>query len=241
MNPFEKYIQKFPDYRAQFEDYDCQPETHELLLRFAQSLPVSQFGIIDLAAGRGRDALFLIESGYPVIAQDVNKLMIRNSLIPDHSRLGDATKLPDADASFGGAMLIDSLLYFSPPQRQRMLGEVYRTLVTGGKLLVISEIVYACYGLFHNKKNNWNIYGYQYSGESYDDYARRIGSYLNKDITIENAQFRSEPDEFSQTASNAGFMEIERQIYPEHTSIAQESRWHNGKYPYFLMILKKLN
>jgi ubiquinone/menaquinone biosynthesis C-methylase UbiE len=241
MNFTERYIQKFSDPNAPYEHHDWQPETQALLLRFAHSLPPSPKGIIDLASGRGRDALFLIQSGFPVIAQDVNQSMIRTSLVPHNCRWGDATHLPDSDMSFGGAMLIDSLLYFSPPQRRHMLHEAYRTLVPGGRLLVISEQQDHSYMHVYDKKEKWIVYEPQLSSESQDEFIQRINTLLaTKRVTIQTAQFRCDPDEFSYYAVCAGFTEVERQIYPEHTSISEESRWQKGRYPYFSQIFQKM-
>lgn len=239
MNPFERYIQKFPNPNAPFEQYTWQPHTHKLLVGFAQSIPPSSCSIIDLAAGRGRDASLLIKSGYPVIAQDINPSMIRKSLVPRHCLRGDATCLPYVDDSFGGAMLIDSLLYFSPSQRHMMLKEVFRTLVPDGRLLIISELAENSYSYLYDKKNNWYVYHGQRSNESFDDYVERTGNLINKHTVIFSAQFRCNPGELSSDACSVGFTEIDRQIYPKHESIAQESRWRKGEYPYFSIIFKK--
>jgi len=56
------------------------------LLSWANTLPLSPYGIIDLAAGQGNEAFFLNQFGHTCIANDASELMVAHSFVPEIAR-----------------------------------------------------------------------------------------------------------------------------------------------------------
>lgn len=131
-------------------EFNSKPDTSEVSLtqkiilpwahKLADTIPNNT--ILDLAAGQGIESRTLSEAGFDVISQDVSSEMLAASYYDGPKVIGIAEKLPYRDASFAGILLKDALVFLSPESRDEMLSEAKRVLVTGGKMLVISESTY---------------------------------------------------------------------------------------------------
>jgi tellurite methyltransferase len=107
---------------------------HHLVTRFAPAFP-RQRPIIDIAMGRGLDAVFLARSGLRVVglegsstAIDLARHAARRSGTTIDTILGDARLLPFKDGIAGGVVVF----YFLERQ---ILGDLIRLLTPGGILL----------------------------------------------------------------------------------------------------------
>jgi ubiquinone/menaquinone biosynthesis C-methylase UbiE len=109
--------------------------TRELLLRQLPSPPVV---VLDVGGGTGVHAAWLAGRGYRVHVVDVVSQHVR--AVAEHGLLtaevGDARRLPHADASVDAVLLLGPLYHLaSKAERIRALAEAMRVLRPGGVLL----------------------------------------------------------------------------------------------------------
>jgi SAM-dependent methyltransferase len=125
-----------PDWDKRYREgfYDDAAEVHDLVKRFASSIPRRR-PVIDIAMGQGRDVLFLARAGLRVYglersgeAIDLARKAARTGGVEIHAVLGDALVLPFR-AGTAGAVLV---FYFL---ERRILAELVRLLAPGGIFL----------------------------------------------------------------------------------------------------------
>ena len=105
----------------------------------AEDLPTPSARILDVGLGHGENAEALRARGFAVTGVEINGELVA-AYAPTARRLGielvqaDASKLPFADNTFDGAILIE--VFEHVPDPSRVLREIHRTLAPGGRLWV---------------------------------------------------------------------------------------------------------
>lgn len=115
-----------------------KPFDRELLDRFV--VQVRGHGTVcDLGCGPGHVAAYLAERAVDVLGIDLSPGMVEQArrLQPQlEFRPGDMTALDLADASLAGIAAFYSIIHVPPPEVPAALGEMFRTLRPGGRLLL---------------------------------------------------------------------------------------------------------
>ena len=125
---------RFFDWLSPFYDgLIRRPEAarHQALLNMAKGAL-----LLDLGGGTGRVSQHLAAPGINVVVCDVNRSMLRQTR---HKKglwplQADAARLPFADGSIDGILVVDALHHFMEPKR--IVDEMLRVLNRDGRLLI---------------------------------------------------------------------------------------------------------
>jgi ubiquinone/menaquinone biosynthesis C-methylase UbiE len=99
--------------------------------------------LADLGCGPGHVAAWMAGHGVPCTGIDLSPEMIaigRREYPQVEFRVGDLLSLPAADAEFGSAVALYSLIHLEPAELPAALGEIRRVLRPDGLLLVAFHI-----------------------------------------------------------------------------------------------------
>lgn len=113
--------------------------TAEVILPWVEGIPRKPGKVLDIGGGVGIEARVLTEKGFDVLNLDVSSDSLKASL-HDRNVQARVAQIPFADGSFSGALLKDVFVLLPPAAREQFFSEVKRVLVTGGSLLVVSEL-----------------------------------------------------------------------------------------------------
>jgi SAM-dependent methyltransferase len=129
-------------YSKQPESYATKYATRMLdrPRRFAASLPESS-SILDLGCGPGRDLRIFAECGHRPVGLELNPDFVAMARQVGDVVEGDIRRVSAffEPTTFDGVWAQASLVHLSPEETQRVLTEVYRLLIRGGRF-------YACVG-----------------------------------------------------------------------------------------------
>jgi ubiquinone/menaquinone biosynthesis C-methylase UbiE len=130
------YAERFADELAH------KPLDRELLTRFA-SLVNSDGAVHDLGCGPGQTTAFLCACGVKVLGLDISAEMVREAR-RRHPHIafkqGDMLTLAVPTASVAGVVAFYAIVHFSEAQLRQALGEMYRVLQPGGRLMLAFHI-----------------------------------------------------------------------------------------------------
>ncbi len=119
-----------------------KPLDRELLRRFASE--VGARGLVyDVGCGPGQTTAFLRDCSVSVHGLDLSAELVREArqIRPDiEFQTGDMLALPLADGSVAGVVAFYAIVHFSVPDLRRAIGEMYRVLQTGGRLLLAFHV-----------------------------------------------------------------------------------------------------
>jgi SAM-dependent methyltransferase len=99
--------------------------------------------IADLGCGPGHVAAWLADHGVPAVGIDVSPEMIaigRREYPQVNFRAGDLLSLPAADAEFGAAVALYSVIHLEPAELRAAFGEMHRVLRPDGLLLIAFHV-----------------------------------------------------------------------------------------------------
>lgn len=108
--------------------------------------------VLDLGCGRGEIVRYCLEHGADTVGLDfsVDALELAKTILPSKSSIirADGQSLPFQRASFDLVFALDLVEHLYSDQLERLLSEVYRILVPGGRLIVhtMPNIWYYRYG-----------------------------------------------------------------------------------------------
>jgi ubiquinone/menaquinone biosynthesis C-methylase UbiE len=215
------------------------------LLRWANALPASPSGIIDLAAGQGIEAFFLNQAGFKCFAVDASQLMISHSFVPDMARLGNAFKLAEPNDTYGGVLLKDALIFFSPPQRILLFEEAYRILIPGGRIIIISEEISTFAQVYSPDTGVTSNYWMNSSKPSmftknksnYESWLNAIYSAEANGAIVDSVEWGTDLGDTVLLAENKGFRTVSAIRYNSDDPQLQGSVWTS--HPYFILELQK--
>ncbi|MGB7556315.1 MAG: methyltransferase domain-containing protein [Candidatus Korobacteraceae bacterium] len=120
-----------------FDELARKPFDRDLLAKFADLMPTDA-QVCDLGCGPGHVARYLAGLGLDVLGVDISLSMVTvaRKLNPDlQFEQGDMLRLQFADESFAGIAAFYSLIHIDRPRVPQALGELFRVLTTGGRLL----------------------------------------------------------------------------------------------------------
>ncbi len=120
-----------------FDELARKPFDRELLAKFADLMPKGA-RVCDLGCGPGHVARYLAGLGLDVLGVDISLSMVTvaRKLNPDlQFEQGDMLRLQFADESFAGIAAFYSLIHIDRPRVPQALGELFRVLTKGGRLL----------------------------------------------------------------------------------------------------------
>jgi SAM-dependent methyltransferase len=123
-------------------DLDNKPFDREFLDRFAE-LVKDQGHVVDLGAGPGQVAQYLLERGVDISALDFSSAMVDEAkrLFPGlQAVVGDMLDLPYTNGSLAGVISFYSIIHFSDAQLEQALGEMARVVKTGGYVALAFHI-----------------------------------------------------------------------------------------------------
>lgn len=214
---------KQPSNREPSKGYQLQPELNRRLLDWAGTLPNSPNGIIDFASGRGTEVALLRNAGYSCMGTELSKLAVQQAVIPGSVKLGDITNLQERSNVYGGVILVDGLVWFSPLQRRQLLKEAHRLLVPSGKMFVRNESTPMDHVLISD-------------GETTTDYKRAEGipdhnwrEYVQNQIQaggkVVAVVWKCELDAIIEQATKVGFEVEDIETFSSDSPLAQENRW----------------
>lgn len=115
-------------------ELDDKPFDREFLDRFAERV-AGQGHVVELGAGPGHVAAYLMHRGVDVSALDLSSAMVDEAkrLFPGlQAVVGDMLDLPYADGSLAGVVSFYSIIHFDDPQLETCFGEMARVLEPGG-------------------------------------------------------------------------------------------------------------
>ncbi|MGH9170445.1 MAG: class I SAM-dependent methyltransferase [Acidimicrobiales bacterium] len=124
-------------------ELDYKPFDRALLASLVEQAPPG-LAIADLGCGPGHVAGWLANQGGPqAVGIDLSPKMVAlaAALNPGASfREGDLCALPAADAEFGAAVALYSIIHLAPEELPQAFGEMHRCLAAGGLLLVAFHV-----------------------------------------------------------------------------------------------------
>lgn len=144
----EHYTEKLDYYVGMHEAWRESPfyrHYHHRFLDDIRSLPAGS-PVLELGCGLGHDGLELLRSGYRLVETDISPGQIGHARRMQHGEgfaersfhlLADATRLPFADGSFDGVLMVAMLHHLRDPLKA--LREVHRVLRNGGLLVLGTE------------------------------------------------------------------------------------------------------
>lgn len=103
--------------------------------------------VLDVGCGAGRATFALRASGHAALGVDVTEAMVRSAVhreaggpAPSGFCVMEARALGFRDRTFDAVLMLGSVLAYirHRPERQKALGETYRVLRPGGRLLVVT-------------------------------------------------------------------------------------------------------
>lgn len=114
--------------------------SHEAMLRFSQVQPSDR--VLEVACGPGFVALLFAERAREVVGLDLTEALLEKARRRQQERglqnvqfvAGDAEQLPFPDGSFSIVACHKAFHHFTHPER--VLREIYRVLVPGGRLVL---------------------------------------------------------------------------------------------------------
>ncbi len=121
-----------------FDELARKPFDRDLLTKFAQLIPPGG-KVCDMGCGPGHVARYLAGLGLDVLGVDVSQSMlaVAQKLNPNlQFKQGDILQLQFADESFAGIAAFYSLIHIDRPRVPQVLGELFRVLAKGGRMLV---------------------------------------------------------------------------------------------------------
>ena len=205
-----------------------EPALLALIMEWARRLPLSDLGILDLAAGYGIEALELNKDGFNCIAQEGSEYMVKNSVYDD-IRLGLVEEIDFPKESFGGVLLKDAWVLQSPIQRESMLAGARDVLVGGGSLLVISERCddhIATYLEDYDERNPQEVRKLEYgSFDAWKAAVTKLSSKPREEILITGIAYLSTALDMKLWADKYGFNTTILRKFDKTDELAQENRW----------------
>ena len=207
--------------------------TSELILNWAKSLPKSENGILDLAAGQGIESALLANNGYRVTAYDRSIQMSKNAYFGVH--IADITKLHPKNNSYSGVLIKDALIFIPSPDLPDMFRNLKAGLIRGGSIMIISQTATSRAHLIPHD-SNLPISVPKNDFDSIVAWLKKVRDEVKSGGQIISIEFESNPQEISKTAKAAGFSS-EVSSYSRNSPLARENRWiaTDG----FVAILKK--
>lgn len=121
-----------------FDELARKPFDRDLLAKFAQLIP-PQGKVCDMGCGPGHVARYLAALGVDTLGVDISQSMVTvaRKLNPNlQFQQGDMLHLQFVDESFAGIAAFYSLIHIDRPRVPQALGELFRVLTKGGRLLV---------------------------------------------------------------------------------------------------------
>jgi len=115
-------------------ELDRKPFDREFLDRFAERV-AGQGHVVELGAGPGHVAAYLMDRGVDVSALDLSSAMVDEAkrLFPGlQAVVGDMLDLPYVNGSLGGVIAFYSIIHFSDEQLGQAFSEMARVLKVGG-------------------------------------------------------------------------------------------------------------
>lgn len=196
-------------------------KTEQLILSWANGLPTSPKGILDLAAGQGIESQLLSSGGHRVEAYDISSDMVKGGSFKVNQK--DITKLRLKRNSYSGALIKDSWVFISPDERLKVLSMLRNALVTSGSLLVITQTSSGRANLVpHDSSYPLSIPQGDFS--SIEEWARKIKQEKSLGGKVFSIEFETNQTEFFGLASRTGFR-CRLTPYDSHSVLAQENRW----------------
>jgi ubiquinone/menaquinone biosynthesis C-methylase UbiE len=125
-----------------FDELARKPFDRELLAKFAQLVPPHS-RVCDMGCGPGHVARHLAGLGLDVLGMDISQSMVAvaRKLNPDlQFEPGDMLCLQFADETFAGIAAFYSLIHIDRLQVPQALGELFRVLTKGGRLLAAFHV-----------------------------------------------------------------------------------------------------
>jgi ubiquinone/menaquinone biosynthesis C-methylase UbiE len=120
-----------------FDELARKPFDRDLLSRFAQRMPPGA-KVCDIGCGPGHVARHLAKLGVDVMGVDISQAMVAIARKLNPTLLfeqGDMLGLQFANDSFAGITAFYSLIHIARPHVPQALGELFRVLTHGGRLL----------------------------------------------------------------------------------------------------------
>ena len=130
--PFDRAVDYYDRTRA------LTPATEAAMVEVLMAELAGRGTVLEIGVGTGRIAVPLREAGVDAVGVDISMPMVQRLLAKTDGRfpvaLGDATRLPFRDGSFGGAIAVHVLHLI--PEWERAVRELVRVLPPGGVILV---------------------------------------------------------------------------------------------------------
>lgn len=123
-------------------ELDNKPFDREFLDRFAERVK-DQGHVVELGAGPGHVAAYLMDRGVDVSALDLSSAMVDEAkrLFPGlQVVVGDMLDLPYVNGSLGGVIAFYSIIHFSDEQLEQSFSEIARVLKVGGYVALAFHI-----------------------------------------------------------------------------------------------------
>jgi hypothetical protein len=209
-------------------NYRSEPITRQIIFNWASQLPSSPLGIIDLAAGFGREVKQLKSKDFTCIGQDTSQFMVNHAIC--EIQKGDAEKLdhfpPD---SFSGALLKDTLYVLSSLQKSQMLLNLQNVLVNQGSLLILSEInpeYIILYNPILYKPSGIHLFrDGSFKCSTIEKFITRYQQLKQENSYIRQLTYKNTPFSTQRIARRHGFDFELIQQFSEEDALAKENRW----------------
>lgn len=196
-------------------------KTTRLIIGWADSLPESAKGVLDLAAGQGIESALLTSKGYRVTSYDASPDMVNRSYFG--VKLANITSLRFSRNSYSGALIKDAWVLIPPTDRSRILTNVAKALTKNGSVLIISQAA-TTRAIIVPHDSGYPISIPLHHFQSKEDWLKKINQEIKDGGKVISVEFECSPEGLEKMARTSG-LSCTANNYPADSSMARENRW----------------
>lgn len=208
------------------------PHTSRVIDNWIQTLPEGD--LLDLAAGQGIESAYMNRiHSRRVSAYDTALSMRHNAVYTVEN--ANIFKMHYGRESYAGALIKDAWVFFSPNDRTGLLQNLYKGLIRGGSVLIMSEWSDTRAHVIPEGSSfpqKYLLSDYENARDWINALAREKHS-GGKVISIE---YEVNEATFNEEASSAGF-DVNVQYFGMGTGLSMENRWKQSQQ--YVAILRK--